>query len=298
MILSDNMRAALFMMTSMSAFTVNDALMKLASEDVAFFQAIAMRGMMITVGLLILAFLRGQLTHRPNAKDWGLISIRTVAEAIGTIFFLTALFKMPIGNLSAILQALPLTVTLAAALFFGEAVGWKRLIAILVGFFGVVLIIQPGTDGFTFYSLLGVAAVIAVTVRDLAARKLSRNIPSGIVALAAGIGVTLMALIGGAGTAWVMPDAGSMMLLAAAALCLMIGYICAVSAMRTGDIGFVAPFRYTSLLVALVLGFFVFGEWPNTLTILGAIIVVATGLFTLYRERATATKPAQGLRMR
>ena len=298
MILSDNMRAALFMMTSMSAFTVNDALMKLASDDVAFFQAIAMRGMMITVGLLILAYLRGQLTYRPNAKDWGLISIRTVAEAIGTIFFLTALFKMPIGNLSAILQALPLTVTLAAALFFGEAVGWKRLIAILVGFVGVVLIIQPGTDGFTFYSLLGVAAVIAVTMRDLAARKLSRDIPSGVVALAAGVGVTLMALIGGAGTAWVMPDAGSMLLLAAAALCLMIGYICAVSAMRTGDIGFVAPFRYTSLLVALVLGFFVFGEWPNTLTILGAVIVVATGLFTLYRERATPAKPTQGLRMR
>lgn len=298
MILSDNMRAALFMMTSMSAFTVNDALMKLASDDVAFFQAIAMRGMMITVGLLILAYLRGQLTYRPNAKDWGLISIRTVAEAIGTIFFLTALFKMPIGNLSAILQALPLTVTLAAALFFGEAVGWKRLIAILVGFVGVVLIIQPGTDGFTFYSLLGVAAVIAVTMRDLAARKLSRDIPSGVVALAAGVGVTLMALIGGAGTAWVVPDAGSMLLLAAAALCLMIGYICAVSAMRTGDIGFVAPFRYTSLLVALVLGFFVFGEWPNKLTILGAVIVVATGLFTLYRERATAAKPTQGLRMR
>lgn len=298
MVLSDNMRAAVFMMTSMSAFTVNDVFMKLANAELDLFQAIAMRGLMITFGLAMLAYLRGQLTYRPSRKDWWLIALRTAAEAIGTVFFLTALMNMAIGNLSAILQALPLTVTLAAALFLREAVGWRRVTAILVGFIGVVLIIQPGTDDFTIYSLYGVAAVIAVTVRDLAARRLSKDIPSGIVALAAAVGVSAMALIGGADQAWVMPSLTAGLQLAAAAVALMIGYICAVSAMRTGDIGFVAPFRYTSLLVALVLGYIVFDEWPNALTFIGAGIVVATGLFTLYRERGISPKVPTGLRIR
>lgn len=298
MALSPNMRAALFMMTSMTAFTVNDTFMKLASDEVPFFQAITLRGMIITVGLFILAHMRGQLRFRPDRKDWGLISLRTVAEAVGTVFFLTALFQMPIANLSAILQALPLTVTLAAALFFKEAVGWRRLTAILIGFVGVVMIVQPGTDGFTSYSLYGVAAVIAVTIRDLGSRKLSQEIPSGIVALAAAVGVTCMAAIGGAGEDWVTPSPRAMIELLAAAICLMIGYISAVTAMRGGDIGFVAPFRYMSLLVALVLGWLVFDEWPNALTLAGAALVVATGLFTLYRERASASAAPMGVRIR
>ncbi len=295
--LSDNMRAAILMMLSMSAFTVNDALMKAASDEVPFFQAIALRGLMITAVLIVVALIWGNFTLRAAKRDWGLVALRTAAEAIGTLFFLTALFKMPIANLSAILQALPLTVTLAAALFLREPVGWRRLTAILIGFVGVILIVQPGTDGFSIYSVLGIAAVIAVTVRDLAARKLTATVPSILVALVAAIGVTALALVAGTGEIWVMPSAKAALQLAAAAGCLAVGYIAAVTAMRGGDIGFVAPFRYTSLLVALILGLVFFGEWPNWLTLLGALIVVGTGLFTLYRERSVKT-PTIGLRVR
>ena len=295
--LSDNMRAAILMMLSMSAFTVNDALMKAASDEVPFFQAIALRGLMITAVLIVVALIWGNFTLRAAKRDWGLVALRTAAEAIGTLFFLTALFKMPIANLSAILQALPLTVTLAAALFLQEPVGWRRLTAILIGFVGVILIVQPGTDGFSIYSVLGIAAVIAVTVRDLAARKLTATVPSILVALVAAVGVTALALVAGTGEIWVMPSAKAALQLAAAAGCLAVGYIAAVTAMRGGDIGFVAPFRYTSLLVALILGLVFFGEWPNWLTLLGALIVVGTGLFTLYRERSVKT-PTIGLRVR
>jgi len=295
--LSDNMRAAILMMLSMSAFTVNDALMKAASDEVPFFQAIALRGLMITAVLIVVALIWGNFTLRAAKRDWGLVALRTAAEAIGTLFFLTALFKMPIANLSAILQALPLTVTLAAALFLREPVGWRRLTAILIGFVGVILIVQPGTDGFSIYSVLGIAAVIAVTVRDLAARKLTATVPSILVALVAAVGVTAVALVAGTGEIWVIPSAKAALQLAAAAGCLAVGYIAAVTAMRGGDIGFVAPFRYTSLLVALILGLVFFGEWPNWLTLLGALIVVGTGLFTLYRERSVKT-PTIGLRVR
>ena len=297
---SDNMRAAFLIVVSMTAFTVNDALMKLAASDLPFFQQIFMRGVLITIGLTVLAYLWGHLSYRTGPKDRVLTWVRTAAEAIGTVFFLTALFIIPLGNLSAILQALPLTVTLAAAVFLGEPVGWRRILAILVGFIGVAIIIRPGLDGFTIYSLYGVGAVICVTLRDLAARKLSHTIPSSRVALSAAIGVTILA---GAGSllyneTWVMPSSRDAALITGAAVSLMFGYTAAVAGMRLGDIGFVAPFRYTSLLVALVLGYFIFNEWPDELTMLGAAIVVATGLFTLYRERATATKPKQGVRPR
>lgn len=300
MTLSDNMRAALLIMLSMAAFTVNDALMKLAAPNLPFFQQIALRGVMITIGLTILAAMWGHLSFKPSRKDRALTAVRTLAEAVGTIFFLTALFIIPLANLSAILQALPLTVTLAAAIFLGEPVGWRRLAAILVGFIGVAIIIRPGMDGFSVYSLYGVAAVIAVTFRDLAARQLSKTIPSSRVALSAAVGVTVMA-IGGSiyqQEIWTMPNLREWLLLLGASLCLMAGYIAAVSGMRLGEIGFVAPFRYTSLLVALILGLVLFDEWPDAWTMIGAGIVVATGLFTLYRERKSATKPTLGVRIR
>lgn len=292
MTLSDNMRAALLIMTSMAAFTINDALMKLAAADLPFFQQIFMRGCLITVGLFIMALIWGHMGFRPSGRDRLLTALRTLAEAVGTLLFLTALFSMPIANLSAILQALPLTVTLAAAVFLREAVGWRRLVAILVGFVGVAIIIRPGLDGFTIYSLYGVGAVFAITLRDLAARRLSAGIPSSRVALSAAIGVTVLAATASVvmGEVWVTPDLRETALLSAAALCLMIGYIAAVAGMRGGDIGFVAPFRYTSLLVALILGLVLFDEWPDALTMLGAAIVVATGLFTIYRERRSQRK--------
>ncbi len=300
MILSDNMRAALLMALSMTAFTINDALMKLAAPNLPFFQQIVARGVMITFGLFILAAMWGHLGYRPSGKDRALTALRTFAEMFSTIFLLTALFSIPLANLSAILQSLPLTVTLAAAIFLGEPVGWRRLVAIGVGFVGVTIVIRPGMDGFSVYSLYGVAAVIGVTFRDLASRRLSKTIPSSRVALSAAFGVTVMAGIGSLvmREQWVMLSLREWLLVGGASLCLMAGYISAVAAMRLGEIGFVAPFRYTSLLVALFLGYVLLDEWPDGWTLFGAGIVVATGLFTLYRERKNASKTPTGVRIR
>ena len=300
MILSDNMRAALMMALSMTAFTVNDALMKLAAPNLPFFQQIVVRGVLITFGLFILSAFWGHLGHRPSRKDRALTALRTCAEMFSTIFFLTALFSIPLANLSAILQSLPLTVTLAAAIFFGEPVGWRRFVAIGIGFVGVTIIIRPGIDGFSVYSLYGVAAVIGVTFRDLASRRLSNTIPSSRVALSAALGVTVMAGIGSLvmREQWVALAIREWVLIGGASVCLMAGYISAVGAMRLGEIGFVAPFRYTSLLVALFLGYVLLDEWPDGWTLFGAGIVVATGLFTLYRERKNALKTPTGLRIR
>lgn len=284
-ILTDNMRGALFMVGAMSAFTVNDAFMKTVSADLPLFQSIFLRGVIVLPLLVILCKSMGQLRFDLSRKDWGLILIRTVAEMIGALLFITALFNMPLANVSAILQALPLTVSLAAAVFLGEPLGWRRITAIMVGFAGVMLIVRPGGTDFSIYSLYAIGAVMVVTVRDLAARRMSRNVPSTLAAVIAAAGVTVMAGLGLPFETWTPVALPQLGLLAGAAVFIIGGYVFSVAAMRVGEIGFVAPFRYTSLLVALMLGYLVFGEIPKALTLVGAGIVVAMGLFTLYREQ-------------
>lgn len=283
--LTDNTRGALLMMGSMTAFTLNDACMKALSDELPLFQALFLRGIGTTCFLIILTRMLGQWQFDLARRDWALIVLRTAAEIGAAWFFITALFNMPIANVSAILQSLPLTVTLAGALFFREAVGWKRMTAILVGFVGVLLIVQPGGDGFTIYSVYALISVACVTVRDLAARRMTRSVPSVLVALVAAAGVTVFGAAGTVFATWEPVSGTAALQLGAATFFVVGGYVFSVTAMRMGEISFVAPFRYTSLVVALILGAVVFGTFPDAITLLGAAIVAATGLFTLYRER-------------
>lgn len=295
---SDNMRGALLMMGSMTAFTVNDTFMKTLSMDLPLFQTLFLRGCTTTLLLIVLIRFISPLPTSLSPTDRRLLILRTLMEVGATWFFLTALFNMPLANVSAILQALPLSVTLASALFLSEPIGWRRIGAIVIGFLGVLLIIRPGTEGFTLYSVSALLSVACVTVRDLTARKLSAAVPSSAVALAASLGVTVFAALGSFNFAWQPLDIGSMAKIGGASLFLVAGYIFSVAAMRVGDIGFVAPFRYSSLLVALTLGWFVFGDWPKPLTLLGAALVVATGVFTFFRERQRKLGVAKALRSR
>jgi len=286
---SENSRGAMLMMASMAAFTLNDACMKTLSGTLPLMQALLIRGI-LTVGLmLMLARILGQLQFRLPRRDWGMILIRTGAEIGAAYYFLTALFNMPIANVTAVLQALPLTVTLAGALFLGEAVGWRRMSAILVGFCGVLLIVRPGPEGFNTYSIYVLIAVAFVTLRDLSVRRLSRETPSLMAALLAAIGVTgfagVMVLFDN--EPWAVMTPATLVTLGAAGVFVIAGYTFSVMVMRIGEISFVTPFRYSSLIWALLLGFFVFGDWPDNLTLLGSAIVVATGIFTFYRERIT-----------
>ena len=285
------MRGALLMMGAMCTFTVNDAFMKLVMEDVPLFQAILVRGAAAVICLAIMCRVLGQLRFKLPTSDWIAVILRTLGEVGGTFFFLTALSHMPIANVSAILQALPLSVSLCAALFLGEALGWRRLTAIGVGFSGVLLIIQPGGADFSLYSFYALAAVACVTLRDLAVRRMSRQVPSVFVALVAAIGVTSFGAVGSLFIDMVPFTTETGLELAGATLFLIFGYILSVAAMRVGEISFVAPFRYASLLVAMVLGVVIFDEWPNLLTLTGASVVVATGLFTLYRESRLRITP-------
>ncbi|MFN4130962.1 MAG: DMT family transporter [Paracoccaceae bacterium] len=290
--LSDNARGAVYMMVAMAAFTLNDTAMKALTQDVPLFQAISMRGALMLIGLIGLAKLLGQWKPALPQRDGVIIGVRCLAEILSTVLFLAALMHMPLANLSAIMQALPLAVTLAAAVVFKDRVGWRRMTAILIGFFGVLIIIRPGPDGFDVWSLMGLASVVFVVVRDLTTRSVSRAVPSVMVAVWASAAVTVAATLASLPGGWQPLTQGQAVLVAAASMALVVGYLFAVMVMRVGDISFVAPFRYTALIWAIFLGWLVFGSLPDPLTLMGAALVVATGIFTLWRERKVKPHPA------
>jgi len=286
--LSDNARAAVLMTVAMAAFTLNDTAMKLVMQEVPLFQAIGLRGLLATLALLVIGWRMGGLRLDLPARDRWLLGLRSAAEVLGTLTFLAALNHMPLANLSAILQVLPLAVTLAAALLLGDRVGWRRMTAILVGFAGVLIIIRPGPEGFDLWALVGLASVACVVVRDLVTRRMSASLPSVTVALAAAVTVLVMGGLGTAVEGWRPVGGREWLLLAAAAGALIVGYLTVVMTMRVGEISFAAPFRYTALLWAMVLDFVIFGHLFDALTLFGAGLVVATGIFTFWRERQLA----------
>lgn len=290
--LSDNLRGALIMMASMAAFIFNDVCIKATGGVVPLNQLLFLRGVLTSVFIFVLALKLGSLKLTLPAKDWALIALRTVSEIGAAYFFLTALFNMPIANITAILQVLPLTVTLGAALFFRDPVGWRRMTAILVGFCGMLLIVRPGPEGFNLYAIYGMIAVVFVTARDLSTRRMSTETPSMMVTLSASIGVMLFFGAGALFEPWAPIAMREIALIFGASVFIIGGYLFSVMVMRVGEISFIAPFRYTGLLWALILGFLLFGDWPDTITLLGASIVVASGVFTLYRERKVARRSA------
>ena len=290
--ISDNLRGALYMCVAMAAFTINDSMMKAATQTLPLWQAIAMRGLLTLGPLVAIGAATGRLSFRMGRRDGVIVGIRSVAEVASTLLFLAALVHMPLANLSAILQSLPLAVTLAAWAVFGEKVGWRRMTAILVGFIGVLIIVRPGPDGFDHYALLGLASVAFVVVRDLSTRELSKAVPSATVAVAASLSVTATALALSLPAGWQAVSLHEGALIAGAAAALVVGYNFVIMVMRVGDIGFIAPFRYTALLWALVLGWLFFGTLPDGLTLIGAGLVVASGIFTLWRERRVKAQVA------
>ena len=269
----------------MLAFVVNDAFMKFLFIDISIYQAIFLRGVITIPMLALMAVYRNQITFSVNKSDWKYIWLRVAGEVGAAVFFLSALAQIPLANVTAILQAVPLTVTMAAALFLRETVGWRRWLAIIIGFLGVTIIVRPGVDGFSVYSLYAIAAVFCVTIRDIATRKLSKDVPTSLVALITGVAITLYGAIMLPSVAWIPLTATHWFLLTLAAIAIVFGYVFSVLAMRTGETSFIAPFRYTAMIWAIGLGIILFNDWPDNLTLLGTTIVIATGIYSFHREK-------------
>ena len=288
--LNSNIKGAVLMTGCMLTYVINDAFMKLLFSEIALFQAVFLRSIITVPPILIMVWITKVAIRNLSKQDKRLILVRVGAEIFTTITFLTALKHMPLANVTAILQALPLAITMAAALFLAEPIGWRRWSAILVGFVGVLIVVRPGLEGFNIYSLSAFMAIIFLTVREISTRKLTSEVPTITVVLSTAVGSSLFAGIMMIGSEWDTISAVSWLLILGAAVAVLIATLLSVMAMRIGDIGFVSPFRYTSMLGAIGLGILMFGDWPDQPTLVGTVIIVSTGIYTFHREQKVGRK--------
>ncbi|SUZ31360.1 Riboflavin transporter [Roseibaca ekhonensis] len=283
--MSDNLRGALLMTLAMAGFALEDMFIKLLSGAIPIGQILVMLGASGAVVFGLFAKAKGQALFSADMASRGMI-IRNIGEVVGTVGFVLGFVLASLSTASAILQATPLVVTLGAALFLGAQVGWRRWMAILAGLFGVMLIVRPGMAGFEPASIWAVIGVLGLATRDLATRAAPARI-SGFqmsawaFGLMAPTGILMMIAMG---SRPMVPDSVQLALLACTLVVGVVAYYMVVAAMRVGEIPVVTPFRYTRMVFALVVALTVFGERPDTLTYLGAAIIVAAGLFTLWRE--------------
>ena len=282
--MSENFRGALLMMISMGAFVLNDAFVRLAGDTLPLGQILFIRGLLTTAVLLAFALYGGVFRLTVSKADKWRIFFRSFAEALTAYFFLTAVMNMPFANVTAILQILPVTVTLAAAFVFKEKVGVFRITLIILGFLGVILIINPSTDGFNFYAFYALIAVVLITIRDLITRKLSSEVPTLIPTVSASIGVLLFSIILMINTPLQSLNTQNSIYIILAAFFIIFGYYSAVLVMRSGEISFISPFRYTAILFALILGFIFFDEQPDKIALLGIVIVMLSGIILMMRN--------------
>ncbi|TMV06506.1 DMT family transporter [Ruegeria sediminis] len=282
----ENLRGALLMTLAMLGFAFEDMFIKLMAGTMAPWQIILFLGAggaVIFAGLTVMKrqplFSRGYLNP--------MVLLRNLGELVGTLGFVTAIALTPISQASAILQATPLAVTLGAALFLKEPVGWRRWSAIIVGFLGVMLVIRPGTEGFDIKSLFAVQGVVGLAIRDLATRRVPRETTSFQISFLAFLTLIpasfILAQFSDQG--WVRPTSYHWLLIVGAVALGVAAYYAIVAAMRIGEVSFVTPFRYSRMLFALVIGVVVFKESPDAMMLTGAAVIVGSGIYTLWRER-------------
>ena len=276
-----NLAGSLWMTASMAGFACEDAFVKASVKVMPLGQVLILLGL---AGMLVFACFarqRGEAAF-PKALLAPRLLLRSAFEVAGRLFYALALALTPLATASAILQATPLVVVLAAAVIFGEKVGGLRWFLILLGFAGVLVVLRPGTSGFDALSLLAVIGMLGFAGRDLATRAAPAGLSNaqlGVLgfAMLAMSGAVIQAVSGGA----VLPPPSALLPLAGASAFGIAGYAALTEAMRTGQVGVVTPFRYTRLVFALLLAALVFGERPDALTLLGAAVIVVVGIWTL-----------------
>jgi drug/metabolite transporter (DMT)-like permease len=285
------------MVFAMGCFAIEDAFIKLLAETMPAGQIISLTCFGGVVIFLAWFLIRGIPLWQPEYLDRKVI-LRSTFDMAGSMMFVTSLTLIPLTTASAVIQATPLVVAMGAALFLGQEVGWRRWLAIMIGFVGVLLIIRPGMDGFEVATLLAVGGMLGLAVRDLLTRALNVRLTGPQLATHT---FTLIIPAGFAlcyfqGQTIVIPNTYETLLLFACIAIGVVAYLAIVAATRVGNAGIISSFRYSRMVFALILGLIFFDEIPDQATMIGVTIIIASGLFTLMREarlrRASLTEQA------
>jgi drug/metabolite transporter (DMT)-like permease len=275
----------------MAGFAFEDLFIKLLSTYFPISEVIIILGFTGTFIFFIIALLQNApIIHKDLLNKH--VIIRTICELLGAVFFVTAIALTPLSSATAILQIAPLLVTIGAVIFFKEKVGWRRWTAVFIGFIGVLLIVRPGFEGFMPASIFAILGSVFLAARDLATRAMQVKLPSVTIALYAFIAFGISGiLIIPFNSPMVFPTSNQIIYFIGASAFGVIAYYSLVISSRIGEMSVISPFRYSRIVFAMLLAIIILDENPDGLTLIGASIVVASGLYTFVRE--TVLKKSQ-----
>ena len=287
----ENLKGILFMILAMAGFAFEDLFIKLLSSYFPISEVIIILGFTGTFIFFIIALLQNApIIHKDLLNKH--VIIRTICELLGAVFFVTAIALTPLSSATAILQIAPLLVTIGAVIFFKEKVGWRRWTAVFIGFIGVLLIVRPGFEGFMPASIFAILGSVFLAARDLATRAMQVKLPSVTIALYAFIAFGISGiLIIPFNSPMVLPTSNQIIYFIGASAFGVIAYYSLVISSRIGEMSVISPFRYSRIVFAMLLAIIILDENPDGLTLIGASIVVASGLYTFVRE--TVLKKSQ-----
>jgi drug/metabolite transporter (DMT)-like permease len=282
-----NRHGILCMSAAMAAFIVNDAFVKLAAKTLPIAQLIFLRSLLVMAIMFIAVRASGAMPKVGMAADRN-VMLRSVIDASATLIYLLALTHLPLANATAINLATPLIMTLFAVLFLRERVGLDRWAAIATGFAGVILVMQPKVEGFNVFALVALGATTLHATRDLMTRRLPAGVPSTVVTFSTAIAASLMSGVWSAVQGWQQITAGAAGLVVCASLFVAAGFYLIVAGMRSGEMSVVGPFRYSGLLMALFLGYVIWGDVPNAMAWGGIVLMIASGIYIIVSGRRPA----------
>ncbi|SPF80787.1 DMT family transporter [Pseudoprimorskyibacter insulae] len=285
----DNVKGILFMVLAMASFSVEDFAIKLATQHVPYSQITLALGGVATLLFGLMCWRYRVKILSPILRHPAML-IRIGAEAVGFSSFIVALSLVPLAVASAIVQATPLLIAAGAALVYGERVGPRRWFAVIAGFVGVLIVLRPGTDGFDPNAMFAVVAAIGLAVRDLCTRSVPREAHTLFLSFwgfAAMLPSALMFMVIGAPPIW--PSAQATGLLALIVATGMAGYGAITISLRSGEMSAIAPYRYLRLVFTLIIAAVILGERPDGPVLLGAILIVGSGLYSIWRESLRRT---------
>lgn len=286
-----NRRGIISFSLAVFLFVINEALCKLVYGNLPTHQILAYRGIVATIVIFGLVHSVGATDQIRRAFDRQVV-LRSSVDLVGTYLYMVALFHIPLANMMSIHMSSPLMMTAVVALVMREAVGWRRWSAVIAGFIGVLLVVQPSASNFNVYSLLAVGAAACVVTRDLITRRIDPGISSAIIILTNVGMMTVVATALALAEGWLAMSWRDFAFLTLAGICVAGGYQFAVDAFRHGEVPVIVPMRYTGLPWALLLGYLIWGDVPNTLASAGILLIVGSGLYVLHRERLRGKQAA------
>ncbi len=275
-------RGIAYMLAGSALHTLADALTKTATGSLPTGEILFIRSGFILLPLVVLIVRAGGIDAL-RVRDARSQVLRAAFMLGSTYAYVTGLAYLPLADAISIIFAGPLFVTALAPLLLGEVVRWRRGLAVIVGFIGILVITRPTGAGLNWAVLFPLGAALFSALRDITTRHMSATESSISILF-----YTVMALMAGglasAPFGWCAPSGAELGAMAAAGLVQCIGHLLVIEAFRLGEAALVIPFKYTSLLWAVLYGFLFFGALPATNVVLGAAIILGSSLYIFRRE--------------